>query len=198
MRARLKQFFVVIGFNHERVYFAQALHQHLRRVTEIGDKPEPRLAVMKGVADRFHGIVRHGECLHCDVADGKVCAGAKEPPVWMSGERTGADRFRGESVAINRDTKFPTKHLESADVIAVFMREQDAIELIGRHPAEREPEDELARAQPAIDEKPAMIGREEGGVPRAPAPEHREAEHARYITGANRVHKQNCGRREAR
>jgi hypothetical protein len=41
--AGLEQLLVVVGFDDERVHFAQALDQHLRRVTEIGDEPEPAL-----------------------------------------------------------------------------------------------------------------------------------------------------------
>jgi hypothetical protein len=35
----------------------------------------------------------------------------------------------------------------------------------------------LSRAQAAIDQKLAMIGRDQRAVSRAPAPEHRQAEH---------------------
>jgi hypothetical protein len=36
---------------------------------------------------------------------------------------------------------------------------------------------QLSRAQPAIDQKLAMISRDQCAVSRAPAPEHRQAEH---------------------
>ena len=40
MRIVLQKFFVVIGLDHEHVHLAQALDQHLRRITEIGDETE--------------------------------------------------------------------------------------------------------------------------------------------------------------
>jgi hypothetical protein len=62
-------------------------------------------------------------------------------------------------------------------MIAVFMREKHAIELFRRHAAECKPQHELTRAQSAIDQKPAMIGRDKCTVPGAAAAEHRQTEH---------------------
>ena len=62
-------------------------------------------------------------------------------------------------------------------MIAVLVGEEHAIELLGRDSALLETQDELPRAQAAIDEKPAMIGRDQRAVSRAPAAEHRQTEH---------------------
>ena len=64
-------------------------------------------------------------------------------------------------------------------MIAVFVGEEDAVELIRGNSALGEAQDELARAQAAVDQQPAMIGRDERAVSRAPAPEHRQTEHVR-------------------
>ena len=74
-------------------------------------------------------------------------------------------------------------------MIAMFVRQEDAIELLGSDPAEREAHNELTRAQSAIDQNPAMIGRDERAVPGAAAAEHRETEHIRLVTDALSVHK---------
>ena len=66
-------------------------------------------------------------------------------------------------------------------MIAVLMGKQNAIELFGRHPALFETEDDLARAQSAIDENFAMIGRNERAIPGTAAAEHGETEHAPYL-----------------
>ena len=108
----------------------------------------------------------------------------------MRAERAAADRFRGQGIAIDRHVKLPAEHFQTADVIAMFVRQEHAIELRGRHPAKREPHDELARAQAAIDEQSAVIGHDQRAISRAAAAEHREAEHARYITSGFLVHKQ--------
>jgi len=62
-------------------------------------------------------------------------------------------------------------------VIAVLVREQDAIELLRRNAAMIETQRQLSRAQPAIDKKLAVIGGDQRAVSRAPAAEHRQTEH---------------------
>jgi hypothetical protein len=66
-------------------------------------------------------------------------------------------------------------------MIAVLVGKQNAIELRGRNAALFESQDELARAQPAIDENFAVIGSHERAVPGAAAAEHGETEHAPYL-----------------
>ena len=62
-------------------------------------------------------------------------------------------------------------------MIAVLVREQDAIELLRCHGAMLQTQRQLSRAQAAIDQKLAMIGRDQRAVSRASAAEHRQAEH---------------------
>jgi len=62
-------------------------------------------------------------------------------------------------------------------VIAVLVREQDAIELLRCHAAMLQTQRQLSRAQAAIDQKLAMISRDQRAISRAPAAEHCEAEH---------------------
>ena len=179
MRAGLEQFLIVIGFDYEGVDLTQSFHQHLGRVAEIGDEPKAAPARVERVPNRFDGIVRDRESLDRDIANGEFRAGAEEPPMPVFGQRSAPDGFRGQRVAINRDPIFPAEHFQSADMIAVLVGEKNAVELFRPDAAKFEPEDELARAQSAVDQEPAMIGRKQGRIPRAAAPEHREAEHSR-------------------
>ena len=192
MRIVLQKFFVVICLDHERVDVAEPFDHHLGRVTQIGNEPERARAGVKRVSDRIDRIVRDGESLHGDIADRKIRAGLKQPPVPVPGQRAAANRFRGERVAINGDMKFPAKHFEAANVIAMFVGEENAIELVGSDAALGQAQDKLARAQAAINQQPAMIGRDERAVPRAPAPEHRQSEHVRLLADALGILKRNC------
>jgi hypothetical protein len=63
-------------------------------------------------------------------------------------------------------------------MIAVLMREQNAIELLGCHLALGKTEYELPRAQSTIDQQPAMFGRDQRAVAAAAAAEHGQTEHA--------------------
>ena len=73
--------------------------------------------------------------------------------------------------------KFAAEDVEAANVIAMFVGEEDAIKLLGSNAALSEAQDKLSRAQSAVDQQPAMIGRDERAVSRAPASEHRQTKH---------------------
>jgi hypothetical protein len=62
-------------------------------------------------------------------------------------------------------------------VIAMFVSEKHAIQLIGRDAALGQTQHQLPRAQAAIDKNLAMIGCDQRTVSRAAAAEHRQAEH---------------------
>lgn len=147
MRIALQKFFIVIRLDHKRVHFTQALHHHFGCVTEIGNEPETTRARMKGEPNRIDRVVRHGKTLHDDIANRKIRSGAKYPPVTMSIQSAVApNRFRGQRVAINRHGQFAAKNFQPANMIAVFVRQEDAIELFGCNTALLETQDELARA----------------------------------------------------
>ena len=63
-------------------------------------------------------------------------------------------------------------------MVAMFVREKDAVELVGGEAQLGETRDGLTRAQTGIDEQPAIPGGQQGAVARAAAAEDREGEHA--------------------
>ena len=81
MRIILQEFFVMIGFDDERLDLAQAFHNHFCRVAEIGDETETARARVTGESKWIDSVVWHGECLHGHVADGELGARAKDSPV---------------------------------------------------------------------------------------------------------------------
>src|SRR5262249_55799070 len=122
--------------------------------------------------------MRHRKRLHGNVADGKLGTRLKDPAIAPFFQETAAtERVSGESIAINRQIKFTAEHVKSADVIGVFVREKHAFELLRHDAALLETQRQLPRAQPAVDKNLAMIRRDQRAVPRAPAPEHGQAEH---------------------
>ncbi len=133
---------------------------------------------MKNEPEWINRIVRHRKCLHRNITNGKLGASRKDPPVTVPFEwAVVANRFRRQSIAINRHIKLAAENFKSADVIGMFMREKDAIELLGRDTALLQAQDQLPRAQPCIDKNLAMIGCDERTVSRAPAAEDGQAEH---------------------
>ena len=62
-------------------------------------------------------------------------------------------------------------------MVAVLVREEDAIELLRHDAALLQTQYQLSRTQSAIDKNLAVICRDERAVSRAPAAEHGQAEH---------------------
>src|SRR5256885_12386471 len=85
--------------------------------------------------------------------------------------------------------KFPAEHFEPANVIAVLVCQQHAVELRRRDSALLEADDDLSRAQSAIDQNPAMIGRDQRAISCAAATEHGQSEHARLVADSTPIHK---------
>ena len=69
------------------------------------------------------------------------------------------------------------ENFETADVIGVFVCENNAVELLGCNAALLKAQPDLPCAQAAINENPAMLGGDQRAVPGAPAAEHDQAEH---------------------
>ena len=169
----------MICFNHKGMHRAEALDDHFRRVTKISDEAKAGRAAMKGEANRIDRIVRHREGLNYNIDNGKFGTGSKDSPISMFPERAVApNRLSGQSIRINRDIEFATQNLKTADVIAVLVSKQNAVELFGRDSALFEAQDNLPRTQATIDQNFAVICRNQGAVPGAAASEHRQTEHA--------------------
>jgi len=178
VRVVLQKFFVVISFDYERLHFSQAFDDQLCHVTEVGDKPEAARAGVKHEPEGINRVVRHGERLHGDIADRKLSASLKQSPIPTSFRETaGPKRLGREPVAINRQIEFMAENFKTADVIGVFVRENDAVELLRRDATLLQTQHHLPRAQTAINENIAMLGGDQRAIPGAPAAEHGQAEH---------------------
>jgi len=134
---------------------------------------------------RIHRVVRHGEGLHRHIADRKLSPGRKQSPVATSlGETAGPQGLGRESIAVNRQIEFVTENFEAADVISVFVRENNTVELLRHNAALLQTQHDLPRAQTAINENLAMISGNQRAVARAPAAEDGQAEHGSKVIRA--------------
>jgi hypothetical protein len=133
---------------------------------------------VKHESERIHRVVWHGERLHRDIADRKLSSSRKQSPVPTSFRETaGPKRLGRESIAVNWQIKFVTENFKTADVISVFVRENNAVELLWRDAALLQTQHDLPCAETAINENLAMIGRDQRTVSRAAAAKHGQAEH---------------------
>ena len=136
MRIVLQKFFVMVRFDHERLHFAQSFDHHLRRITQIGNESEPARTGVKGKPQRIDRVMRDRERLHRDVTDRKLGTCHKDSPVAMSLKGTiTSDRFGRQRITIDGHVKLAAENFESANVVTMFVREKDAIQLIGRDAA---------------------------------------------------------------
>jgi hypothetical protein len=116
--------------------------------------------------------------LHRDIGDRKLTASRKQPPVPASLRETArSKRFGREPIAVNRQIEFVAENFQTANVISVFVRENNAVELLGRNATLLQAQHDLPRAQTAVNENFAMLGGDQRAVPGAPAAEHDQAEH---------------------
>jgi len=69
------------------------------------------------------------------------------------------------------------ENFKTADVITVFVRDNNPVELLRRDAALLQTQHDLPRAQAAINENFAMLGGDQRTVSGAPAAEHDQAEH---------------------
>jgi hypothetical protein len=132
---------------------------------------------MESVADGLNGIVWDGKTLDQNIADSELGTSAKDPPVFVLAQAEATNGLGRLRIAINRKGEFPAKHLQPANVIAMLMSEKQSIELLGGDTALLQPDDDLARAESAIDQNAAVIGGNESAIPGAAAAEHGQAEH---------------------
>src|SRR6266516_5794357 len=124
---------------------------------------------MKSVADRLDGVVWDGKTLDQNIANREYATGAKDSPVFVLAQPEATNGLGRLRVAINWNGKFPAKHLQPANVIAMLMSKKQSIELLGGDVALLKPHDDLARAQSAIDQNPAVIGGNKSAIPGAAA-----------------------------
>ena len=174
----LQKFFIMISFNHERLDFSQPFSDQFGHVTKVSNKTEAARAGLKHESDRVYRVVRHGESLQRDIANRELSASRKQSPVPASLRKTiGSKRLAGEPIAVNRQVELVAKNFKAANVIGVFVRENNTIQLLRRDAALLEAQNDLPRAETAINENLAMIRGNQRTVSRAPAAEHSQAEH---------------------
>ena len=138
------------------------------------------------VADGIVGVMRHAERFHEQVADLERTARGKQSPGnadFFLPFGIGGDGFGGETIGVDgQGTRF-AQDAEAADVIGVFVGEDDAADLIDVAVDEREAVGDLAPAEAGIDEKPRRVGFDQGAITGAATTQNRDVHpHARYYT----------------
>ena len=132
---------------------------------------------MESVAYWLDRIVWDGETLDQNIADSEFATGAKDSPVFVLAQAEAPNGLGRLRVAIDWNGKFSAKHLQTANVVAVLMSKKQPIDLLGSDATLLKTDDDLARAQSAINQNPAVIGGNESAIPGAAAAEDGQTEH---------------------
>jgi hypothetical protein len=75
IRPDLEHVEIVIRFENQTIGVAEMNFDKLGHVAEVGDDRELRAVGAEGESDRVSGVVRYGERMDVDVANGKALAG---------------------------------------------------------------------------------------------------------------------------
>ncbi len=150
---RRKQILVVVGFDKERLGFANSFKSHFRRVPEVGKETDGGFSGMKNEANRINGVMRDAEGSDGDILDFKIRAGFDNAPILVKIETIPFKNLGGKAVAIDREGKVLEKNPQPTDVIAMFMRDDDPIQVEGGVSGQSEAGDDLPVAQTGIDKE---------------------------------------------
>lgn len=170
IRATGKHRAVVVGLDHQSIHRTIAL-QHLGRGhSQIGEHAEAPLPIGQHELGRLAGVVRDANHLYFQPADRQALAG----PQQLGGVHRAAHAAQGTRTEIDRDLVMPRQQFDAMDVIGVFVRDQDRVQLRGAQPQARQTLDDFTQREAAIDQYPGVRTAHQGRIAPASAAQNRE------------------------
>ena len=155
---------------------ADAFDDEFGGVAEVGEEADAAVEVMEDVADGVVGVVGDGEGFDGEVSEGEGLPGFKEFPSGVAGEfRT--EVFHGGPVAVDGDAVAAGEDVKAGDVVAVFVGDEDGVEVAQGPPEGEEAVFDLFAAEAGVDEDADGVGFEVGAVAATAAGEDGEPEH---------------------
>ena len=168
--ADFEHFEIVIGFENEAIGAAEMMFDEFGEITEIGDDGDFRAVAAEREADRIGGIVGNGEGGDFDIPDGEAIAGMKIFHVREAFVRGLRDAGHGGAMRGGREIDGGAPETENlrqaADMVAVFVGDDDAVEAVDACAERFEAAKGLAFAESGIDEETSAFRFEQGDVAR--------------------------------
>jgi hypothetical protein len=177
--ADLEHIEIVIGFENQAIGLTKMDAHVIGEVAEIGADGDFGAVGAEGEGDRVCGIVRDGEGVNVNVADGETLAGldgfdaAKAPA-----EGVGEDALKGVHGGFGDvERRFPeAENLRKAvAVVGVFVGDQDGVEAIDFATDGGEARKGFAFAEAGVDENAGGLGFEQGEIARTAGRENGDA-----------------------
>lgn len=147
---------IVIRFEQQQIHAAQMHLDGIRHVAKIRYDANANTFGGDGIADWVNGIVRDREARNLELAYGKPAAGLKA----FQPRRDFApiDRRRSSMREIDRNMELLRKRNQAADMVAMLMSDQDAVELFNALANRGQPLRDLSPAQARIDKYTSLAG----------------------------------------
>lgn len=140
--------------------------QGIGNVSEIGRDRDLHATARQSEADRIHGIMRNCEASDVKIADSEPAARLKD----FAGRRRFApiDKLAGAAREIHRQRSFGAFYQsnQAACVVAMFMRDQNCVEICDIFADRGQPLADFTAAESGVNQNPGTIRRNEGRITR--------------------------------
>ena len=173
-RIVLKHFQIVIGFEDEDVGSADAFANEAGGMAEIGQETDFMSASVQHEADWIVSIVRNGKSIDAHVANVEGATGREEMTHFQAHLQLQFDRFTGETIAVDRNFQLRAQTGQALDVVGMFVREKNAIEIFGRAANRSEAFADLAAGKAGVDQQPGFAGFEISAIAAGTAAKNRK------------------------
>ncbi|MDR8822679.1 hypothetical protein FEQ05_06424 [Burkholderia pseudomultivorans] len=168
---------IVVRFEHQRIAAAQHGRDVRRGHPDVGQHAEAAATVHKDELKRLPRVVRDRIGHHGQIADCGRLVAPQHVEIDIGVVR--ADRARSAPAHVERQRCATRERQRTADVVAVFMRDQDRIEIADAEIQAAEPTLDLLRGKTAVEQHArggrAARGLDDQRVALAAASEAREA-----------------------
>ena len=146
----------MIALEHQRLQARQRADHVRRAVPQVGQHPQPHAAIVDHVLHRFARIVRHRYRLdqQAGAFKGRVRIDDAQQGAALIEPRRAGHRAQRAMSQMHGDAVRTRQPEYAADVVAVLVRYQDRIELLGCAAGAVQPALDLAAAEAAIDHQP--------------------------------------------
>ncbi len=152
----------MVRFEQEEIGAAEMITDGFREVAEVGGDADAEAFCAEAEADGVGGVVRDGEGGDGDVADGEGLAGLEG--FELRGEVAPGDAGRGEAGQVDGDAEEAGEGDEAADVVGVFVGDEDGVEGGGVFADGGEAVEDFAAAEARVNEQAGAAGGEKGRV----------------------------------
>ena len=168
--ADLEHVEVVIGFEDQAIRLAEMNFDELGHVAEVGADGDLDAVGAEGEAEGIGGIVRDGEGVDINVADGEALAGVDG----FDAAEALAEGFRQDAAELlhgglgNVERRFPEAQdlRQTVAVVGVLVSDEDGVEAVNVALDSREPGKSFAFAEAGVNEDTSGFGFEQGQIAR--------------------------------